>query len=194
MELQASMLVKFKEINTASNYLSIFRLLLTIPIYYFVLRIETTTGARGWSLILLGVAGLTDYLDGWLARKYNKITEFGKLIDPLADKVLVAVVVLALFNSDQIPDYYFWIIILRDAVIFVGGMLLSKKIGRILPSNLLGKITVFFISLYLFWVIIGFNSPILLGQILFYLSIALSFASVIGYGIRAIETLKWHSK
>lgn len=186
--------IEFKRIHTTSNYLSFLRLLLVVPIYYYVSRIDVMQGARLWALVFLGFAGLTDYLDGLIARKYNQITEFGKLIDPLADKVLVATVVIGLYASNQIAEYYFWIILLRDILIFTGGMLLSKKIGRILPSNLLGKIAVFFISLYLFWVLLGFNKPVIIDKFLLYTSIVLSFASLIGYGIRAIEILKWHNK
>jgi CDP-diacylglycerol--glycerol-3-phosphate 3-phosphatidyltransferase len=184
---------KFQEIFTLSNLLSLLRLLLSIPIYIYIGKLQESPDYRVSVIILSVIAAATDFFDGYFARKFNQITEIGKIIDPLADKVLIIVIVWQLFWMKLIPDYYFYAVASRDILIFLGGIVVSKKIGRVLPSNLLGKITVTFISMYLFSVIIGLeNSSAFLSKLLLYFSLILVFASFIGYAIRAKESLVWN--
>jgi CDP-diacylglycerol--glycerol-3-phosphate 3-phosphatidyltransferase len=184
---------KFQEIFTLSNLLSLLRLLLSIPIYIYIGKLQESPDYRVSVIILSVIAAATDFFDGYFARKFNQITEIGKIIDPLADKVLIIVIVWQLFWMKLIPDYYFYAVASRDILIFLGGIVVSKKIGRVLPSNLLGKITVTFISIYLFSVIIGLeNSSAFLSKLLLYFSLILVFASFIGYAIRAKESLVWN--
>lgn len=185
------MKINYKEIFGASNLISILRMLLVFPTAYFLFHIND--GGQYRIIVILFFAGayITDLLDGFIARKFNQITEMGKIIDPLADKVFVTMVVLQLFWMDEIPQYYFWIIIMRDIIIFIGGIFVSKIIGKVLPSNLLGKITVAFIAAFLLATVGGAKEIIWLYNILLFLSIFLSFASVIGYGVRAYENIKW---
>jgi len=167
------------------------RVLLVMPTAYFLSGINEVEYYRIIVVLFFVGAYLTDLLDGFLARKLNQITEFGKIIDPLADKIFVIMIVFQLFWMKEIPEYYFWIIILRDVIIFTGGIFVSKIIGKVLPSNLLGKITVASIAAFLLAVVCGVQKIEWLYGILLNLSIFLSFASVIGYGIRAYENIKW---
>ncbi len=107
--------------------------------------------ARYILLSLYILVYLTDIADGYFARKFNQISELGKIIDPLADKILVILVVAYLYYYEIIPAYYFWIIILRDLIIFIGGIIVSKKIGKVLPSNYLGKATVLSIGIIYYY-------------------------------------------
>ena len=149
---------------------------------------------RYFVIVMFLFAYISDLLDGYLARKYNEITEFGKVIDPLADKIFVIAVILQLYFSGEISTMYFWIILLRDLIILTGGIVVSKTIGKVLPSNLLGKMTVASIALFLLGVIAGAKEIPLLFNFLEYSSIILSFGSVLGYGLRAYETIKWFRK
>jgi cardiolipin synthase len=135
-------------------------------------------------------ASFTDILDGYIARKYNQVTEFGKIIDPLADKIAIAVVVIRLFMVDEIPEYYFYMIIGRDVLIFFGGIFVSKKLGRVLPSNMLGKLTVTVIGLIILMILFDISRSSPLFQILFYFSIVLIFSSIFGYVYRAAEYIR----
>jgi len=184
------MKIEFKKINTISNYISFFRILLAIPIFVFISNINEIAGARYILLFLYVLVYITDIADGYFARKFNEVTELGKIIDPLADKVLVFLVVTYLYYFQLIPSFYFWIIILRDVIIFIGGVLVSKKIGKVLPSNYLGKITVLLIGLFIIMVTLGLNSENLFYQIFFYGSLACSLASVISYGLRGYKEVK----
>lgn len=188
--------MKFKkdEILTISNLVSLFRLFLVIPTIYLLSRMGEHEEFRVYIIILFFIAYLSDLLDGFLARKFNKITEFGKIIDPLADKVFVIGIILQLYVSEEITSFYFWVILSRDVLILIGGIIVSKTIGKVLPSNLLGKITVASIAFFLLAVIIGAKEIPLLYFILQYVSIILSFASVLGYGLRAYETITWYRK
>lgn len=183
-------MVKLKElISTKSNLLSLLRLLLAVP--FWILLDNFYSGNN--SIILAGLclfAVLTDILDGFLARKFNEVTEMGKIIDPLADKVVIAVIVIKLFFIGEIPAYYFWLIILRDVLIFTGGIIISKKLGRVLPSNMLGKITVIIISVVLLLIILHVDRSLLFFKGLYLLSIVLIFSSLIGYTIRSLEFIK----
>ncbi len=184
--------LNYKDLLKTSNLISILRILLVFPTAYYLSQINDDNSYRVIVILFFTGAYITDLLDGFLARKLNQITEFGKIIDPLADKIFVTMIVLQLFWMEEIPTFYFWIIILRDVIIFVGGIFVSKIIGKVLPSNLLGKITVASIAAFLLSVVGGAQNgiPWLYNGFL-YLSIFLSFASVIGYGVRGYENIKW---
>jgi CDP-diacylglycerol--glycerol-3-phosphate 3-phosphatidyltransferase len=182
-------MVKINKIFTASNFLSFLRLLIAIPLW-FLFDSFTLTNIKLVIFIISIFAVITDFLDGYLARKRNEITELGKIIDPLADKILVGIVILKLFLLNKIPEYYFWMIIMRDAIIFLGGIYLAHKIGEVLPSNLIGKITVTVISIVLLLIVAGIRSSNIIFIIFYYSSIILTFVSLITYILRAIDCLK----
>ena len=189
------MKINYCEIQTKSNYLSLFRLFLAIPFFFLLDSIHSGYSYRLFIFGFMMLALFTDLADGWLARKYNEITELGKIIDPLADKILIGTIVIKLYLIGEISDFYFWVIILRDILIFLGGIFISNKIGRVLPSNLLGKITVLTIGFYLISVVLNFSeeAPKVYG-FLYYLSISMSFISIIGYAVRGFELIKWKRK
>jgi len=176
------------KIFNASNSLSFIRLLLVIPAWFAFNNFDENL-AR-YSVAAIGViATITDILDGYLARKLNQITEFGKVIDPLADKVLIVFVVLNLFLLGEIPDYYFYMIVVRDVLILTGGLIVSKKLGKVLPSDYIGKATVLSIAFVLLMILLNVDSNSIPYLILYYLSIVLIFASLGNYIIKAIKAL-----
>lgn len=184
------MKIEFKKVYTFSNFLSLLRIFLAFPIFYLISNFTETEGARYYLLLLYLVVYLTDIGDGYFARKFNQVSELGKIIDPLADKILVIMVVSYLFLYNLIPDYYFYIIILRDVLIFTGGIFVSKKIGKVLPSNYLGKGTVISIGLFIIVVTLGAHPASLIYKILLYLSLVLSFLSVFAYAFRGFNEVK----
>lgn len=90
------------------------------------------------AVVIFLVASATDYLDGYLARKYNLITDFGKLMDPLADKILIASAFICLISVKDLPQWAVIIIISREFLI-TGLRLLASSKGLILPAEKLGK-------------------------------------------------------
>ncbi|HEY6626440.1 MAG TPA: CDP-alcohol phosphatidyltransferase family protein [Ignavibacteriaceae bacterium] len=176
------------KIFNASNSLSFLRLLLIIPAWFAFNNFDNNV-AR-YSVAAIGaIATITDILDGYLARKLNQVTEFGKVIDPLADKVLIVFVVFNLFLKGEIPEHYFYMIIVRDVLILIGGLFVSKKIGKVLPSDYLGKATVLSIAFFLLVILLNVGSQSLPYLILYYLSMVLIFASFVNYLIKAAKAL-----
>jgi len=176
------------KIFNASNSLSFIRLLLVIPAWFAFNNFDENL-AR-YSVAAIGViATITDILDGYLARKLNQITEFGKVIDPLADKVLIVFVVLNLFLLGEIPDYYFYMIVARDVLILTGGLIVTRKIGKVLPSDYVGKATVLAISFTLLMILLNVDRQSLPYLLLYYLSIILIFVSLGNYIIKAVKAL-----
>lgn len=183
------MIFERNQIFTISNALSFFRLLLVLPVWYTLNNFHDET-YRIITFSLCILAAVTDYLDGYVARKRNEITEVGKIIDPLADKILVAVLAIKLFLIGELSGYFLLVIVLRDIIIFIGGILISLKLKKVLPSNLLGKITVTIIGFVFLMVIAGLKKQNISFQIIYYSSIFLIYASLLGYIIRALEFLK----
>lgn len=176
------------KIFNASNSLSFIRILLVIPAWFAFNNFDNNL-AR-YSVAAIGIiAAITDILDGYIARKLDQITEFGKVIDPLADKVLIVFVVLNLFLIGEIPDYYFYMIVVRDALILTGGLIVSKKIGKVLPSDYMGKATVLAIGFVLLMILLNVDRESIPYLILYYLSIILIFASLANYIIKAAKAL-----
>ncbi len=178
-----------KEIFTISNLLSFIRLLLALPLWFLLDEIGNSN--TGITVIIFAVAAIiSDYLDGYIARRRNEITEVGKIIDPVADKVVVAVVAIKLFVLGKIPPYFFFIVIGRDILIFLGGIILSSKLGKVLPSNMLGKITVTVLAFLLLLIILNYDQSNLIYKIIYFSTLLLIIASFIAYIIRAIEFIK----
>ena len=178
-----------KEIFTISNGISLLRLFLVIPLWFLLDNYESQT-IRYITFALCLFAAATDMLDGYLARKLNQISEVGKIIDPLADKAAMAVIIVKLFLIDQIDLFFFLTVVLRDLLIFLGGLAVTKVLGRVLPSNKLGKVTVLFIGTVVLFVLLGINRESLLFNLFYYSSIILMFTSFFAYVYRAIEFIK----
>ncbi len=118
------------------NLLSLFRLLLMpLPVYCIA------QGNNGAALALVALGIVTDVLDGVLARKLNQISELGKLLDPLSDKISVAILVIALAFYRGFPWWAVGLIVGRDLLILIGGIFAVKLRKPIPTSNLFGKLT-----------------------------------------------------
>lgn len=119
-----------------ANRLTISRLGLTI---LFVLALNSAWKfAHTAALVLFVVAGITDYVDGEIARRYQSVTNFGKLMDPLVDKVMMAAAFISLVPLKAIPAWAATIIVAREFLV-TGLRLMASSRGQILPSEKLGK-------------------------------------------------------
>ena len=118
------------------NALTIFRLLL-VPVFTYLYA----HSSYAWGLIVFVTAALTDMLDGYLARKYHQITNFGKLADPLADKLMTLSMLYCLCKSGYVPWWILYIILAKELVLIIGGTLLVRCRNVVPYSNWAGKIT-----------------------------------------------------
>ena len=114
----------------AANALTVLRIVL-VPVFVVALMWDhgQTTALRLLALALFVVAAVTDRVDGWLARRNNLVTDFGKLMDSIADKLLMVSVFIMLAWLDLTPDWIVFLAVTRDALI-VGAFLVSNLIGN----------------------------------------------------------------
>ncbi len=144
-----------KEIFYISNLISLSRFLLAGAAVYFLAEKNYLYG-----LVFITLIWFSDLLDGYIARSRNEISELGKIIDPVADKVSVIAIILVMLVQGIIPLWYVAVVILRDVLILAGGLYLSTKRNIVLQSNWLGKAAVFTIGLTLFLAIFTHGAQI----------------------------------
>ncbi len=166
---------------------------MAVPFWILIGNINQP-GMRSIIAALAIFGALTDWFDGYIARKRNEVTEVGKIIDPLADKIAIGAIIIRLYMVGEIPEYYFFLIIGRDLLIFIGGVIVSKKIGRVLPSNALGKITVSMIGVVILFIVLELSRQSYLFIFFYYGSIILIVVSFFAYVYRAVEYIKKESK
>jgi CDP-diacylglycerol--glycerol-3-phosphate 3-phosphatidyltransferase len=119
-----------------ANRLTLSRLLLTV---LFVAALSSSWAyARTSALIIFLIAGLTDFIDGEIARRYGSITNFGKLMDPLVDKIMMAAAFISLVPLKAVPAWAATAVVARDFLI-TGLRLMASAKGRVLPAERLGK-------------------------------------------------------
>lgn len=168
--------------------------------------LSESPNATLWGIAILALAALTDKFDGALARKFNQVTEWGKILDPLADKIGIAVVAFVLVKLGLIPLWFVVALIARDLLILAGGIYVKKKKGVVLQSNQLGKWTIGVLALAMFVAILnseranskgipsGESLPFLstnaiVVDVLLWLSAAMLMVSLVLYLKRFIEVM-----
>ena len=125
---------------TTANKLTIMRIVL-VPIFLGVLY-AGFEGSNYVALAIFIIASLTDFLDGYIARHYNQITNFGKFMDPLADKILVMSAMCWFVENGQMPGWVLAIVLLREFA--VSGMrLVAVEQGKVIAAAWSGKIKTF---------------------------------------------------
>ena len=147
-----------RDLLTIPNALSALRVLLIIP--FIEVIFSNRPYARWWGLFWMVLAALTDKLDGELARKLHCETEWGRILDPLADKIGVGAVAIALLVKQWLPAWFVIVLLARDLVILAGGLIIKKSTGEIVPSNMDGKWAVGIIALTLTAALLDNSSPV----------------------------------
>jgi cardiolipin synthase len=140
-------------IVTIPNILSLFRLLL-IPVFFVLLL----TGQLGWALVLIAVSAITDFVDGYVARHFNQVTRLGQLLDPAADRLFILTTLLGLGLVGVLPWWFIAVIVARDVLLLVLGVVLANHRFGPLPVHHLGKMGTFAIL---------FTMPVLLAAAAF---------------------------
>jgi CDP-diacylglycerol--glycerol-3-phosphate 3-phosphatidyltransferase len=176
------------KIWTFSNMLSISRIVLMIPASYYL----ATPGQfhREIAILFILVAVTTDALDGYFARKFNQISEFGKIIDPLADKIGIGIVVVMLTIYGDIPLWFTLLVLSRDLVIFFAGLYIKSTTGIILPSLMSGKVAVSFLTFTLIFAVLHYSWMNMLFGLLMWSTIGLLAYSFSIYTRRFFQTLR----
>ena len=124
------------------NALTLLRIAL-IPIFILVLSLGHSVGMHVFAAIIFAVASITDYLDGYLARKWKVVTNFGKFADPMADKLLVMSAFIMLIEMNIAPAWVVAVIICRELAVTGLRLLLVETGGTVLAAAMPGKIKTF---------------------------------------------------
>ncbi|MFN1835521.1 CDP-alcohol phosphatidyltransferase family protein [Balneola sp. MJW-20] len=134
------------KVMTWSNVISVSRVLIAFPVIY----LHYTNGQQVtpviWALIIYGV--LSDYLDGLVARKTNSISEFGKMMDPISDKLSATALFIYTVWLGWIPLWFLIFSIVRDGLIMAGSFYIRRKYHKVAMSIMSGKVSVNVMALY----------------------------------------------
>ena len=183
------------------NKLTVFRVILIIP---FVLVMLGSHAQWGWFMALFGgiadyadlialmifvIASLTDMLDGKIARKYNLVTNFGKFMDPLADKLLVCAALICLIELDRIPSWIVIIIISREFIIS-GFRLVAADNRVVIAANYWGKFKTTFQMVMVILMIADIAALGLVTDIVMWISLLLTVVSLADYLIKNKEVMQ----
>ena len=133
------LLAEDKNLFGLPNILTMSRLFF-LPFILFFLAKGTRTG-DGIALLFMLLASASDFLDGFFARKLNMKSQFGRMIDPLIDKLSVSSVMLLLAIKKGLPVWFVLVVIGRDLFILVGSLLVIKRMKTVAESNIWGKVT-----------------------------------------------------
>lgn len=162
------------------NLLTLFRMFL-IPIF-ILMFFSNINNSFAYSIYIFFIAGFTDVLDGYIARKHNLITKWGTVLDPLADKLMLITVLACLTLKKLIPSSVLIVVTMKEAAMIIAGVVLYNK-NFIIPSNIFGKIST--VIFYLAILVLSFN--ILYGKYLLYLAVISALVAFCNYSILYIK-------
>lgn len=158
------------------NILTLFRLFL-IPVFILVF-FSSSRYSLIYSISIFLLAGATDVLDGYIARKYNLITKWGMVLDPLADKLMLLTVLSCLAIEDYAPFWIVAVVAAKEVFMIVSGMFLYRK-DTVIPSNIFGKAStlLFYFSVF----VLALNSNV--GDYMLIIAVISAFVALINYSV-----------
>ena len=175
------------------NKLTVLRIIM-VPFFVFFMLTDTGGAANKWiALVLFCIASLTDLLDGKIARKYNLVTNFGKFMDPLADKLLVSAALIALVSMGRIPAWVVIIIISREFIIS-GFRLVAADNRVVIAASYWGKFKTTFqmimvclmiVDLSRFWSWVGAVTDVIM-----WIALLLTVISLVDYLVKNRTVMK----
>ena len=170
------------------NKLTIFRVIL-IPFFIIALLVPGIPAGNWIALAIFIVASLTDLLDGKIARKYNLVTNFGKFMDPLADKLLVCSALICLVELSRIPSWMVVIIIAREFTIS-GFRLIAADNGVVIAASYWGKFKTTFQMIVVCLMIANIPVLSLLTTVITWIAVILTVVSLVDYLVKNKDVMK----
>lgn len=173
------------------NKLTMFRVIL-IPFFVFFLLAPWFTGYGNYIAVVIFIAAsLTDLLDGKIARKYNLVTNFGKFMDPLADKLLVCSALICLVELSRIPAWIVIIIIAREFIIS-GFRLIAAESGVVIAASYWGKFKTTAQMIAVILLVLDLPNAVFqtLGTVFVYIALVLTVVSLVDYIAKNKDVLK----
>ena len=170
------------------NKLTILRVIM-IPFFIVFLLVPITPYDKWIALTIFIIASLTDLLDGKIARKYNLVTNFGKFMDPLADKLLVCSALICLIELGKIPAWMVIVIIAREFIIS-GFRLVASDSGVVIAASYWGKFKTIFQMAAVCLLIVDIAVLQVLTQIILWIAVILTVVSLVDYLAKNKEVMK----
>ena len=172
------------------NKLTIFRMIMIVPFVIVMLAGSAVPAGKWIALALFVIASLTDFADGYLARKHNLITNFGKFMDPLADKLLVCAALICLVEMEKIPAWVVIIIMSREFIIS-GFRLIASDNHVVIAASYWGKFKTVFQMLMICLMIADIGGVFtLITQVVMWIALALTVISLVDYMIKNKDVMK----
>ena len=169
------------------NTLTVLRVIM-IPFFVLFMLGDITSVDKYIALGIFIAASLTDTLDGYLARKNNQVTNFGKFMDPLADKLLVCAAMICLMDLDRLPS---WIIIISREFIISGFRLIAADNGIVIAASWWGKAKTISQMIMIILLVADFGGVFdMIGQVMIYLALVLTVVSLVDYIAKNKQVLK----
>jgi cardiolipin synthase (CMP-forming) len=194
--MKAALKDVFRKNFNVPNTLTVLRMLL-IPVYIVLFA----RGQKHAALAVFLAASATDLLDGMIARRYHQITDFGKLADPLADKLMILTVMFSMaMGNAAIPATVPWaavgILLGKELLMMIGGLLMFRR-SIVVYSRFIGKAahTLFIVGLTATFFHDGFQSvcadwPMTPDLMLLWAAVVLTLCALVFYGVEALRKLK----
>lgn len=170
------------------NKLTMFRVIL-IPFFVVFLLVDITFVDKWIALAIFIVASLTDLLDGKIARKYNLVTNFGKFMDPLADKLLVCSALICLVELSRVPAWMVIVIIAREFIIS-GFRLVASDNGVVIAASYWGKFKTTFQIIMICLMIADLEALQLVTVIVTWVAVILTVVSLVDYLVKNKDVMK----
>ena len=164
------------------NKLTMLRVIM-IPFFLIFLLLDITPYDKWIALAIFVIASLTDLADGKIARKYNLITNFGKFMDPLADKLLVCSAMIALIELERIPAWIVIVIIAREFVIS-GFRLVASDNGVVIAASYWGKFKTTFQMIMVILMIADIPQLQIVTTVIMYIALVLTIVSLVDYLVK----------
>ena len=174
------------KILTIPNLLSFFRLCL-IPVFMWLYCVEKN---YLWTGIILIISGLTDTVDGIIARKFNMISDLGKVLGPIADKVTQAAMLFCLLTRFPLMIAPLALMVVKEFFMGVTGLLVIQKTGKVFGADWHGKVNTWLLYammiLHVFW----YNIPDVVSKVLIGICVVMMLISLVLYGRHNLKALR----
>ncbi|MGB0347170.1 MAG: CDP-alcohol phosphatidyltransferase family protein [Balneolaceae bacterium] len=163
---------------TISNIISFSRVLIAFPIMYIHYRNNLMYNTE--VIVLISYAAISDYLDGFVARRTNTISEVGKMIDPISDKLCAGALFIYTVWLGWVPVWFLVFFVIRDILILTGSSFIKVRYGKVAMSTMSGKISVNVISVY--WIaVFFFREAEMIHQVFLWMSVVIMIISFLDY-------------
>lgn len=172
------------EFWTAANVLSLVRLLLVAPVAYLILA----DGSFALLLTLLCLIIISDFFDGRVARWSHTVSDWGKVLDPVADKVAAIAITVALVVRGSLPEWFLGAVAGRDVLIVFGGFWLARKRGVVVMSTWTGKFAVGAIAVTVLAALLRADPPVM--TFCLWVTAILLLVSFIAYAVRFVRLMR----